>query len=301
MGDLSFGDVFCDQTREENQSAHSGVLVRGQKALYLLTFIFLSCSSQERTQYGPYDKEERGGYSQEKFSETLDSVVFQGNRFTKRQDAEAFARFRAIEICHEEGLPLTQIIGVLDKSSEKEVTRSSSNVYGFPSYFYGYSPFWSRYSGVGFSAGINTVSSESWSETLTYPRYEVLFRCVEKVIEPELILREVPAPEMRHLVKDLKGGLQVEKIMKSSPNQKLKLQDIILFAGGERITQNWQLLSAFDAKNIKVSSVILREGERRNIELKGKEVTEETLKSQQETINSVCKFEEVATRSLCKK
>jgi len=271
--------------------------------LCFLFFIFIlaSCSSQERTKYQAYDKDERGGYSSEKFTDSLDSVVFQGNRFTKRKDAEAFARFRAIEICHERGVPLTQIVGVLDKTSEKEVTRSSSNVYGFPSYYYGYSPFWSRYSGVGFSAGINTVSSESWSETLVYPRYEVLFRCVSKVFEPELILREVSAAEMKHLVKDLKGGLQVEKIMKDSPNKNLHPQDIILRARGERISRNWELLSSFDENHIGIESQILRDGAKKNLTLRAREVTDEALKSQQETINSVCKFEEVATRSLCKK
>lgn len=269
-------------------------------------FIFLmilisGCSSQDRSKYQPYDKEERGGYSLEKFTEDLEAVTFQGNRFTKLKDAEAFARFRAIEICHERGISLSQIVGVLDQTSEKEVTRSSSNVYGFPSYYYGYSPFWSRYSGIGFSAGINTVSSESWSETLVYPRYEVLFRCVDKVYEPELILREVAAPEMKHLVKDLKGGLQVEKIMKDSPNPSLELQDIIIRARGVRISRNWELLSSFDKDHVKMTTQILRDGDKKSHFLIGKDVTEETQKSQQETINSVCKFEEVATRPLCKK
>lgn len=269
--------------------------------IFLILLGLVSCSSNERSKYEAFDKEGRDGYSLDKFTETLDAVTFQGNRFTKRQDAEAFARFRAIEICFERGVDLTQIVGVLDQTSEKEVTRSSSNVYGFPSYYYGYSPFWSRYSGVGFSAGINTVSSESWSETLTYPRYKVLFRCVEKVFEPELILREVPAEEMKHLVKDLKGGLQVEKIMKDSPNTSLELQDIILRARGTRISRNWELLSSFDKDHMKINSQILRDGIKKELTLTGKEVTGETRKSQQETINSVCKFEEVAERPLCKK
>lgn len=265
-----------------------------------LLLLMTACSSGERTKYQAYDREERGGYRQEKFSEGVDVVVFQGNRFTKRREAEAFARFRSIEICQERGSPLTQILGVEDKSSVKEVTRSSSNVYGFPSYYYGYSPFWNRYSGIGISAGINTVSSESWQETLVYPRYEILFRCTEKVFEPELILREVSAEEMKHLVKDLKGGLQVEKIMGGSPNTSLQPQDIILRVGGERITRNWELLASFSEKKSSVAVQILRDGERKTLEMRSREVTEEAQKSQQETINSVCKLEELEERSLCK-
>lgn len=266
-----------------------------------LLLIIVACSSNERSKYRSYDKEERGGYSLEKFTEEFEAVTFQGNRFTKKQDAEAFARFRAIEICSERGNSLTQILGVLDKSAAKEVRRSSSNVYGFPSYYYGYSPFYSRYSGIGFSAGINTVSSQSWNETLVYPRFEVIFRCAKKVLEPELILREVSAEEMKHLVKDLMGGLQVEKVMKDSPNHSLMPQDIILRARGQRISRNWELLASFDEKNQKIGAVILREGQKMNVFLSARDVTEEAQKSQQETINSVCKFEEVASRSLCKK
>jgi hypothetical protein len=271
------------------------------RLIFLFAVFFIGCSSSDRTKYKPFDKEERGGYTLEKFNEKLEAVVFQGNRFTKKKEAEAFARFRAIEICHERKKPLTQIVGVLDKSAVQEVTRSSSNVYGFPSYYYGYAPFWSRHSSVGFSAGINSISSESWNETLIYPRYEVIFRCVSRVYEPELILREVSAEEMKHLVKDLKGGLQVEKIMTDSPNKNLEPQDIILRVRGQRITQNWELLSSFEEDQLKIKSDLLRDGSRVELLLMGKDVSEEALKSQQETINSVCNFEEVAKHSLCKK
>lgn len=267
-----------------------------------LIFILMvsACSSDQRTKYGSYKKKNNGGYTHQKITDDLQMVTFRANSYTKKSTAELFARIRSLEICRDQEKQYSHILGVIDRSDSREITRSTSNVYGFPSYYYGYSPFYHRYSGIGFSAGLNTVTSNTWNETLVFPHYDLLFKCVDQVFEPEVIMREVSADEMKHLVKDLKGALQVEKVMDGSPNQQLKTGDILLKAGGERITQNWQLLALFNQSKTEVPVEILREGERIKFIMKAAPVTEQVAQSQQESLKAACKSKEIKERALCR-
>ncbi len=213
-----------------------------------------------------------------------------------------FPRFHTLEECRKRNQPLSHIIGVVDKSSTKKIIRTDSDSWG-PSYYYGMgmSPFYSRYSGFGFSTGINVVNSRAWEETLVYPEIDVIYHCAEKVYEPEIAMRDVPAEEMKHLVKDLKGGVQVEKILPGSPNKMLKEEDIIIKAEGKRIMKGHQLLALFKDKPEPVKVEILREGRRKTISVRAEDVTDRVKENLAELKKSACKFEDVKeASSLCK-
>jgi hypothetical protein len=165
----------------------------------------------------------------------------------------------------------------------------------------GTSPFYSRYSGFGLSTGINMVNSRSWEETLVFPEFEVIYHCSDKVYEPEVVMRDVPPDEMKHLVKDLKGGVQIEQILPGSPNKTLKEEDIIVRAQGKRIMKGHQVLALFKEKPDAVKIEVLREGVKKQISLKAADVTEEIAKSMRALKEKACKFDDVKDKSsLCK-
>lgn len=260
--------------------------------------LLASCSSK-RTQYQKYDKKE-GGYSHQKLEDDLHATRFEANSLTKRSYAELFAKYRSLEICREEGKKYAHILAVIDRSSKKKITRSNGDAWG-PSYYYGMSPFYSRYSGFGFSTGINVINSRSWEETLIYPNVEVIYHCTEKIFEPEIAMREVPADEMKHLVRDLKGGIQVEKILPGSPNKDVREQDIIIKARGKRIVNGHEVLALFKDGPSPVELEILREGEKKTVRLQADDVTEKVIGNLSELKEKACKFPDVKTASaLCK-
>lgn len=255
----------------------------------------LSCASS-RTQYKSFEDKE--GFRDREGKAGLKISSFKANARTKHNVAELFAKFRAIENCKESGFELAHILDVRDKTVSKDVVRSSST--GFPSYYYGMSPFYSRYH-TGFGLGFSTMSSNTWEETYSYPEFEVTYECANVTFEPELILREVPAEEMKLLVKDLKGGLQVEEIIKGSPNSDvIKEGDVILRANDRRLESKSILIQMFRPEQTTIPIEIMREGERKNVNLKGVDVSHHILDSQNEIIKRACKKDEVKKRDLCK-
>jgi hypothetical protein len=271
------------------------------RLISILCLILLFACSSKRTQYHKFEKKE-GGYSDARAEDDLLVTKFEGNSLTKKSYAETFARFHSMEECKKRGKPISHILGVIDKSSTKKVIRSYGDAWG-PTYYSGYGmyPYNSWYGGSGVSIGMTTVNSSAWEETLVYPEIDVIFHCTEKVYEPEITMRDIPADEMKHLVKDLKGGIQVEKILPGSPNKMLKEEDIIIKAGGKRIMKGHQLLAFFKDKPATVKVEVLREGVRKTIPLKAEEVTSQVEKNLSELKSSACKFEDVKTASsLCK-
>lgn len=269
----------------------------------VILLLLVSCASHDPT---PYQKQKKKklGYS-DKHSENLRISTFRGNAYTSRQRAQRYAEFRAIEICRTTSQEHTNILDIFDKTVEKEVTRSSGTSWG-PSYF-GMYPYYSRYSSFGIGAGFNTISSNSWNETITYPVIEAYFTCENKVFRPDLIFKELKAVQIKHLVKDVKGAIQVEKIPEKSPNKKtVELGDIILKANGLRVEKVYELIQMFGTKNKEVTVQLLREGERKNITLKSKEVTEEVTEAEKKIIKKVCKDknkedqEQLKKSQLCK-
>jgi hypothetical protein len=267
---------------------------------FLLFLILITgCASQERTKYAAFN-EKVGGYRERTLDDGLQLVSFKANSHTKKNLVRTFAEFRAIEICHSAQRRLAHLLDSFDLTESKTVTRTSSA--GYPAYYYGMSPFWNRYSGFGYGIGWNTQSGSSWNETIHYPEIEVIFECSDQVFDPQLRLREVSAEEMKHLVKDLRGGLQIEKIPSASPNaQKFRTGDILLRADGERLQDLYQLLALFQKEPTRsIRMEVLRDGKLlAGLKLVGVDVTSEKLQLQNEIIQRACKEEEIKKKKLC--
>lgn len=148
------------------------------------------------------------------------------------------------------------------------------------------------------SVGFGTTTS--WTETYTYPSFQVAFHCSDKVFGPELLLREVSSEDMKLLVKDLKGGLQVEKVLENSPNEKrLFTGDVILKTGGARVETIPQFMIEFTAARREIPVEILREGVRKSVRVRSSEVSELLRTSQKSIVDQACFVREISTRPLC--
>jgi hypothetical protein len=251
-----------------------------------LMFLFISGCSSHPT---PYQKEKkREGFSDAGVDD-IRIAIFRANSHTKPSKAQKYAEFRAIEYCRETEHKHANIMDVSDKTVLKKVTKTSGGSWG-PTYAFGMYPYYSRYSSFGLGIGYNSLESESWSETLSLPVIEVFYRCSDQMIRPELILKEISDEQMKFLVKDLKGGLQVEEMTKGSPNLALiEKGDIILKANGQRIEKVYDLIKLFEALDSVVEIQLLREGERKRITLKGKDVTQDALSAEEAIIKYVCR------------
>lgn len=255
------------------------------KYSFLILLIIASCASSKPTPYQSEKKKE--GYRDE-FFEDLKVASFRANNHTKRDKAKSYAEFRAIETCRAEN-KITNILDLIDKTIEKEITRSSGTGWG-PNYGFGMYPYYSRYSNFGFGVSMNTMSSNSWNETLAFPVIQIYYTCKDKVIRPQIIFKELLMDEMKHIVKDVKGGLQVEKILDDSPNKKIvEVGDIILKANGKRIEKVFELIRLFHEPDTVVTLQILREGERSVANIKGVDISESAQAKENEIINDVCR------------
>jgi hypothetical protein len=262
---------------------------------FVILGLCTACSSG-RTKYQSLKENE--GYLDQTLDRNLRLASFKGNSSTDRETAELFAKFRAIEVCFEQKKAVTHILDIIDKTKTREVVRSSS--WG-PSYHYGLSPFYGRYHSSGFGIGVSSSSVDYWNETLTYPQVNIIYECAERVSQPLVFFREVRGKDMKHLIKDLKGGIQVEKILDNSPNKtRLEVGDILIKALGKRIQSVPELLDLFSDHN-SVPVVLLREGEHKTIVLYSQDVTENVQKDQQEVIQTACDKKEFSQRALCKK
>jgi hypothetical protein len=267
----------------------------------LLLIFVASCSTTKPT---PYQKEKhKEGYRDETLEE-LKVSRFKANSYTEKIKAERFAEFRAIEVCKESENKFANIMDISDKTVEKEITRTTGTSWG-PSYGYGMGgygyPYYSGYSGVGFGVGMSTVSGSSWNEKLVYPIIEVYYNCQEKIYRPEIMMKEISAEQMKLLVKDLKGALQVEKIPETSPNLKnIELGDLILKANGKRIEKIYELIHLFNDKNSVVTVSLLREGKPVMTKLSSTDVTEKVDQTEKEIIRRVCKEKKNEEQKLLK-
>jgi len=252
---------------------------------FLALIFIVSCSTSKPT---PYKKEQKKeGYRDDTFEE-LKVSRFKANSYTKKDKAELYAEFRAIEYCRESENKHANIIDIFDKTEEKIVTRTSGTNWG-PSYGFGSYPYYSRYPGYGFGIDMSTTSGTMWNEKLAYPNMEVYYECRERIYRPQILMKEISAEQMKLLVKDLKGGMQVEKIPDTSPNlKKIELGDIILKANGKRIEKVYELVRLFDTKDSIVTLSILREGRPVIAKISAVDVTSEVDKTETEIIQKVC-------------
>jgi hypothetical protein len=268
--------------------------------LFLFMLLTIAACGTSRSKYQAYKKGE--GYREEQLAEGVKLVRFKGNRHTAKAQAQLFAQFRAVELCLEAGAKLAHILAMNDQSLRRDVTRTSSTFFA-PGFYHGMGmyPYWGRYPGFGFSAGLHSMQADSWRETLVYPEMSVFYQCEQQVFEPMLSLREVSPDEMKLLVKDLKGALQVEQVLPGSPNQKALLEgDIILRVEGSRVQSVMELLRALKATpGREVAVEFFRDGVRQRGTMRSTDVTEELIKSQQQIIERACKKKDVKGRPLC--
>lgn len=267
----------------------------------IILAILAGCSSTKPT---PYQKEKKHEGFADEALEDLKISRFKGNSYTKKDRAQRYAEFHAIENCLPTEHKHANIIDIFDKTVQKEITRSSGSSWG-PSTYFGMYPYYSRYSSFGFGAGFNTISANSWNETLIYPVIEVYYTCSDQVVRPELIFKEISANDMKHLVKDVRGAIQVEKIADTSPNKStVEPGDIILKANGRRIEKVFELIRLFKTTSEEVTVQLLREGERVVAKLKGRDITLDVEKTEKEIISKVCsdkiEQEHLKTNPLCK-
>lgn len=267
-------------------------------------FLLGSCSTEKPT---PYQKEHKKEGYRDQEAEDLKISSFRANSYTKGEDAVLYAEFHAIEVCRAEHKH-ANMMDVGDRSERKDVVRTSGSGWA-PTYGYGFGmyPYYSRYSSVGLGVGYTSMNTDSWSETLIFPVFDVYYNCSEKIFRPQILFKEISAENMKLLVKDLKGALQIEKIMDTSPNQKsLEPGDIILKANNQRVEKIYHLIRHFDGKHSEVLVEIMREGVRKKITMKANEVSAEVEVKEKEIIDKVCKLKkddaqkELKTSSLCR-
>jgi hypothetical protein len=270
--------------------------------LMILLGLAMGCAGLDRTKYRPWEKNE--GYREKQLEGDVQLSSFRGNKHTSKAQAELFAKFRAVEVCQDSGKKIAHFLSVSDRTQARDITRTSSNMFG-PGFYHGMGfgmyPYYGRHPRFGFSAGFHTMHSDSWRETLIFPEVAVFFHCEEQVYEPMLSLREVSADEMRILVKDLKGAVQVEKVLPGSPNSgSIESGDVLLRVGGERIQSILELLQAAKASpNSAVTVDVFREGERKKLSLRSQDVTESIQRTQEKIIAEACANEDVKERPLC--
>jgi PDZ domain len=268
----------------------------------LALLIVVSCSSTKPTTYHAERKKE--GYNDSSMNE-MKIASFKANTYTKKSDAQKYAEFRAIEICSTRENKHANIIDIFDKTVEKDITRTSGTSWG-PNYGFGMYPYYSRYSSFGIGVGMNTVSGTSWNEKLVYPIIEIYYNCRDRIFRPQILMKEISDEQMKLLVKDLKGALQVEKLVEKSPNEgKVEMGDIILKANGKRIEKVHELIQLFDQKNDVVTLSILRDGKAITTKITAIDVTDEVIKTEDSIVKSVCdqkdKQEKLKKREICKK
>lgn len=266
----------------------------------LMIFTLVACSTGP-SNYGALKKKQ--GWADETIGNDLRMASFQGNSATKKEAAELYAKFRAIEVCHEIGTPNTHILKIKDKSYSKEIVSSTSTT---PSYYYGMSPYYGGIRGVnpGMGVGYSVGSTSTRSDTYNYPLFEVYFECVANPKDARLSFIELSGSQMKDLVKDLQGAIQVEEVLDDSPNRgKLQKGDIIVKARGERVTS---LVEGFHTarKNMdqKLNVEFFRDGVKKQAVVSFADVTQHVQEAQNEIIKSGCKEESVqASSPLCKK
>lgn len=258
-------------------------------AIFLLIATY-GCSSSP-TKYEEASNGEDKGYSEKDIDSKLKLATFRGNSATKKEDAELYAKFRAIEICSEQNTN-THILIVKDKTYEKQVSQTTTN---YPAYgFYGASPYYGGYS--------SAVTTNTWNESYTYPVFEVYFECVDRPVDARVSFKMLSQSDMKKLVNDLKGAVQIEAILPDSPNKnQFKVADIIIKANGNRVENIFELFQA--SRNVigkKFNVEFFRDGVKMNADVKFLDVTDLVVHAQNVIIKEGCKLDELKSRPICK-
>jgi hypothetical protein len=262
--------------------------------LFALTLVLVGCSSSSS-----YIKKSKDyGYTDQVVDNQLRQASFVGNSKTTKDRAALFAKFRAIEVCHDLKNPLTHFLQIKDKTYSKEVSQAYTS---YPSYYYGASPY---YGSMGMGGYYGPASTTVSNETYTYPSFEVYFECTPTPMDARMAFKELSQSQVSQFLNDLKGAVQVDQILPDSPNKDtLKVADIIYQANGTRVATLLELFRASrqaGQKDFKVD--IIREGSKKQVTVNFLDVKDKAMEAQHTIIKEACKISDLKdSNELCKK
>lgn len=253
---------------------------------FLLLLLMIGCTSSP-TNYIP--RKNNQGYSDETVSNDLRKSEFQGNAQLKKEKAELFAKFRAIEVCREMNKD-AHIMLVNDKSYEKNVVQANT---AGPGYYYGMSPYYGQYGayGPGMTMGYSSTTTNYSTESYTYPYFETYFECVDKSFDAGMHFQNLSASQVSTIVKDVTGAVQVNDVADYSPNKGvIQKGDIITHVAGERVTKQLDVYNS-SRKNpgapIRVD--FFRNGKKKSATVQFKDVTDMVKEADAEIVKAACK------------
>lgn len=261
-------------------------------------FVIAACSSP--TGYVPSEKQEEKGYTDEVISENLRLTTFHGNEHTDKEQAELFAKFRSIEVCHELNKKYSHILLVKDRTHKQEVTETAQVS---PNYYYGMSPYY----GAGYRWGMTPMAysapaTQTISKTKTYPSFDVYFECADRPLDARISLKNLSNYEVKDLVKDKLGAVQVDEVLSESPNAgKLQKGDIIFKVDGQRVGRILDVYKASRRTEQRPARVeFLRDGKIYEALVTYKDVTDLVSEAQDEMIKDACEINKIKEESsLC--
>lgn len=268
--------------------------------LAALVLVSVGCSTRPTTyQLSTKDKD---GYSDKNMDNLLRVATFKGNSATSKETAELYAKFRAIEICEELGNTLTHIMLVKDNTYSKEISQTTATA---PTYYYGMSPYYGRGGayGRGYGMGYGTVSTTTLNDTYTYPMFDAYFECVDRPVDARVSLTNLSASQMKDIVKDLQGAVQVEEVLDDSPNKgTLEKGDIVVRVNNERVEKIIDVYHLLRKPGgSKFRAEVYRNGVKKMVDVKLADVTDQVTESQKEIIKQACKVKDLKDKNkLCK-
>lgn len=243
--------------------------------------LFSSCATKpSRTKYGP--RSSYGGYIDEESDKQVLFSTFAGNAYTKKNTAEWFASFRAVEVCFEKGLAATRIFAVVDLSAEEVIRRSSTSI-----------------SENSFGAW---GSTHTWNDTYTYPTFSAVYLCTNKIHEIPIKVKTISPEDMKTLVKDLLGAVQVTLVKESDAEKSQFEEGDIIYKIGNRRIQNVidffrQVNKLPDHSSISIS--VFREGKETQIKAAAKDVTAYYAGLSNDILDIACAAREMKGNELC--
>jgi hypothetical protein len=261
--------------------------VRIRKWVFLIACVYLSVGcATTRTKYEPEGK--RGGYSDKELDDKGIMVArFAGNAFTNSNDALALSEFRALEVCYERGFKVARMYGTQNLSAAQTIQRSSSDFSATGNRNY--------ISGNG--------NSTTWNQTVHYPTFDTYFSCTNQAYMTKVKLKVISAEDMKPLVKDLMGALQVQDFLDDSPNRDLlQIGDFIIKVEGTRVQNMAAVINAIDRSKNKdgIALGIIRDGKSLTVSVKAVDGTSVLEKETKKLIFKACtNVPEIADRPIC--
>ncbi len=252
--------------------------------IIILSSLLCSCAIATKYVDAKKDRVEHVGYSDQGQFGDFRVARFVGNRYTSANQALELSRFRAYEQCSLEGSKLTSI--ALTKNFSQVSRRVEGSSVTFPDKGLGSSSF-----------------SSAQMVTDVYPAFDTFYRCQNKIYLSGLEYDFKSADEMKGIVRDLMAGVQIVRKEKGSINSEFEVGDIITKIGGERVQDRVTPASIFyplSADPVEVN--LLRNGEPMSLTLRFKDVTDGSIKRQNDFIREVCHRDGYFLRktSLCK-